>query len=165
MGLRNEPGRSLRPAGLRRPAFWLTFLLTAAALTGAPGRAHPATRFIPLTLGGVEFTAEVADTAEKQALGLMFRRQISPRFAMIFPYPDEDIRTFWMKNCSVSLDLIFVNRYHQIIGITPRVPPCRTEPCPVYASPSPAMFVIEVAGGRAAELGLREGDVARFSDP
>ncbi len=169
MDLGKDPGSHVRSVGVSWMGRWCVAAGLLAAwvvvLAAAPGRERGGARFIPLTLGTTRLLAEVADTPEKQALGLMFRQKIPGDYAMIFPYPDEDIRTFWMKNCRVSLDLIFVNRQHQIVGITHRAPPCREDPCPVYSSPSPAMFVIEVAGGRATELGLREGDRVGFSNP
>ena len=72
---------------------------------------------ISLYIGEEKFKVEIADTAEKQARGLMFRKSIPDDFGMLFVYDDEDIRGFWMKNTLAHLDLIYLNREKQVVDI------------------------------------------------
>ena len=101
---------------------------------------------------------EVARTAEQQRIGLMNRESLGPQCGMVFPFePPRPVR-FWMKNVAISLDMIFM-REGTIRAIEASVPPCDGDPCPLYGPPrEPIDRVIELAGGRAAELGLVVGD-------
>ncbi len=100
---------------------------------------------------------EVARTIPEQAKGLMYRPELAPDRGMLFPYSPPQAVSFWMKNCLISLDLVFI-RDQKVIGIQVKAPPCDTTPCPVYPSPGPVDYVLELAGGRAASLGLTVGD-------
>jgi len=117
---------------------------------------------IPLYIGSEKFLVEVADTPEKQRLGLMYRESVPDNFGMLFVHEDEAYRSMWMKNCKISLDLIFLDENKQVINISHNVPPCLNEPCPSYASEQPARYVLELRGKRAEELKLKPGDMVSF---
>jgi uncharacterized membrane protein (UPF0127 family) len=104
------------------------------------------------------FRVEIADTPEKQARGLMFRRTLQEGFGMLFVFADEAERSFWMKNTLIPLDMIFLNGDQQVVDLFASVPPCRADPCPSYTSALPARYVLEIAGGQAEELKLKVGD-------
>ncbi len=52
------------------------------------------------------------------------------------------------------------------MDIAADVPPCQTEPCPVYGPEGLVNQVIELRGGRAEELGIQIEDqiVVKFLD-
>ena len=77
---------------------------------------------------------------------------------MLFVFPEEDYRSFWMKNTLISLDIIYLNRDRQIVDMFVSVPPCCGDPCPAYASKFPARYVLEIKGGMAKKLKLKIGD-------
>jgi uncharacterized membrane protein (UPF0127 family) len=64
---------------------------------------------------------------------------------------------FWMKNVSIPLDMIFL-KDGIVKAVLLNVPPCAVDPCPVYGPNTMVNQVIELAGGRAKELGVKEGD-------
>lgn len=100
---------------------------------------------------------EVARTPAEKAIGLMFRTEIPEDRGMFFPIePPQNVR-FWMKNVLVELDMIFV-REGVVQAIIANVPPCLTENCPNYGPDVPVDGVVELKGGRAAQLGLKVGD-------
>jgi uncharacterized membrane protein (UPF0127 family) len=100
---------------------------------------------------------EVARTPQEQAIGLMYRTEISDDRGMFFPIePARSVR-FWMKDVFVELDMIFL-RQGVVQAIIANVPPCLTENCPNYGPDVPVDGVIELRGGRAAQLGLKVGD-------
>ena len=109
-------------------------------------------------LGGKSFSVEVADTREKQALGLMFRDSMPADAGMIFLFPNEAPRSFWMKNCRIPLDIMYFDKELKMVSISANTPPCRIERCPNYPSTGPAMYVLELNAGVAAELGVGPGD-------
>ncbi|HVF83414.1 MAG TPA: DUF192 domain-containing protein [Sphingomicrobium sp.] len=101
------------------------------------------------------FTVEVARTAEEQATGLMNRQNLAPDRGMIFPYQPPRNASFWMKNTLIPLDIIFIRPDRTIARIEAETVPLSLEPVP---SLEPVGAVLEIAGGRAAELGIKPGD-------
>lgn len=100
---------------------------------------------------------EVAQTPQEQQIGLMFRTELPEDRGMLFPIePARNVR-FWMKNVLIELDMIFL-RGGVVQAIIPNVPPCLTENCPNYGPDVPVDAVMELRGGRAAQLGLKVGD-------
>ena len=115
---------------------------------------------VPLTIrsatGNHRFTVEVAATLEQQEAGLMFRRALAGDRGMIFPYdPPQDI-AFWMKNTLIPLDIIFIRADHTIARIGANAVPHSLQLVPAG---EPIVAVLEIAGGRAAELGISAGDL------
>lgn len=114
---------------------------------------------VPLTIrsSGQEhrFTVEVAKTHEEQATGLMNRRSLEPNKGMIFPFEDVRVASFWMKNTLIPLDMIFIRPDGSIANVEANTVPLSLQP--VY-SVEPVSAVLELAGGRAAELGIKPGD-------
>ena len=105
--------------------------------------------------GKHRFIVEVARTPEEQAQGLMFRNSVPPDRGMIFPYDPPVQVSFWMKNTLVPLDILFIGPDGKIGRIAANTTPMSLDPVP---SIDPVSAVLEIAGGRAAELGIREGD-------
>jgi uncharacterized protein len=119
-------------------------------------------KIIPLYIGIQKFTVEIADTPQKQETGMMYRENIPEDFGMLFVYESEDYRGFWMKNCLVSLDIIYLDKYKQVINIHDNVPPCKREPCKSYRSVRPAQYVLELRANRSRELNIRPGNNVFF---
>ena len=112
-----------------------------------------------VVLNGQRFTVELAETQEKQALGLMFRDSLPDSHGMLFVFPAESLRSFWMKNTRISLDIIYFDEDLRLVSVAEDARPCRTQRCPSYHSEGPAKYVLELNAGKAAELGLRPGDL------
>jgi uncharacterized membrane protein (UPF0127 family) len=106
------------------------------------------------------FTVEVASTADEQAYGLMNRTRLGPNEGMVFPMSPPRPASFWMKNTLIPLDMLFVRADGSIARIAAMTTPHSLESVGVS---EPVAAVLEIPGGRAAELGLA-GD-ARVSWP
>jgi uncharacterized membrane protein (UPF0127 family) len=98
---------------------------------------------------------EIARTPQEQAIGLMNRQTLAPDRGMIFPYEPAQPVAFWMKNTLIPLDMIFIRPDGTIGSIAADTVPLSLEPVP---SGEPVGAVLEIAGGRSAELGLSAGD-------
>lgn len=109
-------------------------------------------------LGGRSFGVELATTTEEQALGLMFRDSLPADQGMLFIFPNEAPRSFWMKNTRIPLDIMYFDEDLKMVSISADTPPCRVARCPSYPSTGPAMYVLELNAGIAAELGVAAGD-------
>lgn len=114
---------------------------------------------IPLTVhrGATKLSlkVEVARTSAEQSKGLMFRTALGPDEGMIFPMDPPRQAAFWMKNTVIPLDIIFIAPDGRILNIA-----ANTEPYSERALPSAGEVkgVLELRGGRAAELGIVPGD-------
>ena len=113
------------------------------------------------------FRAELARTKEEQAKGLMFRTNLAPDFGMLFaPYPAEGggprEASFWMKNTPSPLDIVYIRADGTIARIAENTVPYSETPIP---SGEPVAAVLEVRGGRTAELGIGEGDKVTWAMP
>lgn len=109
-------------------------------------------------LKGQRFTVEIADDREKQALGLMFRRALPENHGMLFIFPREAPRSFWMKNTRIPLDIMYFGADLRLVSVAANAQPCRVERCPGYPSEGPAQYVLELNSGKASELELAPGD-------
>ena len=120
-------------------------------------------RQVPLTITSKEkehrLTVEVAQSTEEQSRGLMFRTKLSPNGGMIFPFGADRMASFWMKNTVIPLDIIFVRRNGSVESIAANTIPYSLDP---VQSGEPVGAVLEIAGGRAAELGITAGDIVRW---
>ncbi|WP_436828141.1 DUF192 domain-containing protein [Sphingomonas sp. DT-207] len=110
--------------------------------------------------GPRQFNVEVARTAAEQERGLMFRTDIPADGGMIFaPYPADGggprEASFWMKNTPSSLDIIFIRPDGTIASIAENTIPFSEEPS---RSGEPVSAVLEIKGGKSAELGIAPGD-------
>lgn len=88
----------------------------------------------------------------------MFRHSLAGDRGMIFPYEPAQEVAFWMKNTLIPLDIIYIRSDGTIVRIT------RAEAMDLTPLPSgePVTGVLEIRGGRAAELGINEGDVVSW---
>lgn len=136
---------------------WLA-LLTVSCMSGSLGSADPleaeAMRSIELRIGEKVFLLEVAEDDRSRHIGLMGRTELSHSEGMLFVYPDERIRAFWMKDTLIPLSLAFVDAAGVIISVHDMRPGSRD---PVV-SERPAGYVIELALGEFSEAGVVPGD-------
>ena len=111
-----------------------------------------------VVLKGERFTVDLAQTSEEQSLGLMFREEMSDDHGMLFIFPVEAMRNFWMKNTRIPLDIFYFNADLELVSVSENARPCKTRRCPTYPSKRPAMYVLELNAGKAAELEAQPGD-------
>lgn len=111
---------------------------------------------------GTCFQVEVATTEAQRTQGLMHRAALPADTGMLFIFGAERPYSFWMKNCLISLDIIWMDYSRRIVHIEQDVPPCQEEPCPSYRPAGSALYVLEVNAGTTAQLGIAVGDLAEF---
>jgi uncharacterized protein len=103
---------------------------------------------------------EIADDDDERMRGLMDRQNLPDNAGMLFIFPNEELRSFWMKNTYISLDIIYINSQKEIVSIQKY-----TQPKSTYSIPSekPAMYVLEVNAGFTDKNGIDPGDKIVFS--
>lgn len=101
-----------------------------------------------------ELRVERALTADHQRHGLMFRSQLSDNEGMLFSYEDEDVRTFWMHDTCLALDMIHIDGNQRIVGVVENVPPWNDA---IRSVGCPAQHVLEVPAGWVRRYGVEPG--------
>ncbi|MDD5710827.1 MAG: DUF192 domain-containing protein [Candidatus Colwellbacteria bacterium] len=113
-----------------------------------------------VAIGDNSFRVDIADDPLKRALGLSGRDALGPDEGMIFTFGSSLTRVFWMQDMRIPIDILWING-SQVVGMEkgalpePGVPSARLKR---YHSPAPVQSVLEIAAGRASELGIQTGD-------
>lgn len=114
---------------------------------------------------GSRIEAELALTPEQQARGLMFRAHLPTDRGMLFVGDRAAPRSFWMYQCLIPLDMVWLDGAHRIVEIVRNAPPCREsdpQECPSYGGRVNSVYVLELAAGQADARGLKLGDRLDF---
>lgn len=105
--------------------------------------------------GVTTFQVEIADSEIEREYGLMCRRALAADRGMLFLFARETPQMFWMRNTLIPLDIIYIGADGRVVSISRSVQPLDERGAP---SAGPAKFVLELAAGRAAQIGLLPGD-------
>ncbi|TAJ73333.1 MAG: DUF192 domain-containing protein [Phenylobacterium sp.] len=105
--------------------------------------------------GVSSFQVEIADSEMEREYGLMCRRSLSADRGMLFLFPKATPQMFWMRNTLIPLDIVYIGADGRVVSISRNVQPLDESGAP---SAGPAKFVLELAAGRAAQIGLLPGD-------
>ncbi len=136
-------------------------LALVAGCAGAPQDAN-GNPLEPLTVvtdtGEHRFMVEIADDDAERQRGLMERPPLADDRGMLFQFPDVAERGFWMHNTPSPLDIIYIDPRGRIVSIARNATPNSDA---VIPSNGPASGVLELRGGRAAEIGAEPGDLVR----
>jgi uncharacterized membrane protein (UPF0127 family) len=79
--------------------------------------------------------------------------------AMLFIFKKERPRSFYMKNTEFSLDIIYINKKKEIVGIQKNTKPFDNTSLP---SNEPVLYVLEINGGLSDSWGITKGDVIEW---
>ncbi len=108
--------------------------------------------------GEARFSVEVSDDERERAVGLMHRESMASSAGMLFVYQRPQALSFWMRNTLIELDMLFVDPTGVIRHIHHRAQPLDETPIP---GGDGLTHVLEINGGMAKRLGIREGDVLK----
>ncbi len=105
--------------------------------------------------GGVHpLEVEIANTQTARTRGMMWRTSVPAGTGMLFIFPDEEDHSFWMRNTLVPLDMLFLDRTGQVVGIVAQAEPQTLDPRSVGRR---SLYVLEVAGGWTEKAGVVPG--------
>ena len=99
-----------------------------------------------LCFGKTCILAEVANTPETRARGLMFRENLPENNGMLFVFEKADFHAFWMKNMNIALDFIWLDQDKRVLWIDENILPC-VEKCPSLVPTKKIKYVLEVNAG------------------
>lgn len=104
---------------------------------------------------------EYADTPEERSLGLMYRKGMAENQGMLFIFPEEEERSFYMRNTEFSLDIIYLDKDKKVVSIAKKAKPFDETS---LLSEAPAMYVLEINGGLSDKWGIEKGDSIRINE-
>ncbi len=136
-------------------------MLAGLAALASPGPSLAKTPAVlePLEIltsrGPVRFQVEIAADDASRARGLMYRKSLAPDRGMLFDFHTPRPVSFWMRNTYISLDMIFIRADGRILSIARNTTPLSDEGVP---SGGAVRAVLELVGGRAAQIGALPGD-------
>jgi uncharacterized membrane protein (UPF0127 family) len=114
------------------------------------------------------FILELALDVPSRVKGLMNRTALEKNKGMLFVFTDSNRRSFWMKNCIIPIDLLFLDARGTITALHEMKPEAPKAPeenefaydarLSHYWSNGPARFAIELQEGEIKRLGLSLND-------
>ena len=149
---------------MRTPRSYSLALAAIALAVAAPAGATPAVVTLTLPSGKV-LQSEIMVSDEDRAMGLMFRPSLALDRGMIFIFETADFHSIWMKNCKFPIDILWLDEAKTVVHVAETVPPCKSDPCPVYNPMRRAWYVIELNAGQARREGAVVGATVRFDLP
>ena len=128
-----------------------SLLWVGLAACGAKGQHLEAA---PLVVDGHEIAVEIADEPEERTQGLMHRASLQPDHGMLFVYPSEALRSFWMKDTPLPLSIAYISAGGRIVHIADMAPFDTS----AVSSQYPAQYALEMEQGWFAAHGVATGD-------
>jgi len=98
---------------------------------------------------------EIADTDYERETGLMYRTSMQPTEGMLFVFDDVSMRSFYMKNTALPLDLIYLDDQMRIASFQKNAQPMNENS---LSSKVPVKYVLEVNAGLSDKWSLAVGD-------
>lgn len=146
----------------RRLVPWVILLATIATACDRSSSAPPGhlvARATFRTATGIVRTSflDVADTEAERERGLMGRTSLAKNGGEVFVFDGAVESAFWMKDTKIPLAIAFWDSTGRIVGIVEMVP-CTADPCPLYRSPAPYSYALEMNAGWFTRRGVRIGD-------
>ncbi len=109
---------------------------------------------------GISMKTKVLTTKNAIAKGMMGRQFTKEFFALLFVM-GKDESSFWMKNCIVPLDVVFI-KDSIVTKVHHSCPPCKsTSHCKSYHGVGD--LVMELPGGSCKALSIVRGSKITFS--
>ncbi len=136
--------------------------LLSAGCANAQTMVNTGLRVEPLEVvtdrGVVRFQVEIADNSDTREIGMMNRSAVAPDRGMLFQFDRPGPQSFWMKDTLIPLDIIFIKPDGRIDRIAENAQPLSLDS---VATTTHVNGVLEIAGGRARQLGIKPGDLVR----
>ena len=135
--------------------FWVLAVATTSASGASWDRPDFATSTLSLDRGDgslLTYRVELATTPRQQAYGLMHVEAMDADAGMLFIFDDMAVRSFWMKNTLIPLDMLFFDDEGRLVSAVEAAAPGSLIS---RRSEGPAKYVLELNGGsmRADSIG------------
>lgn len=122
------------------------FLISAENICGYPKDA--AVEVTSATGAKKFFSVGIAETDALHEKGLMYCRKMEKDQGLFFIFDNDRQRFFWMKNTTIELAVIFIDRDFNVVSVRRGVPLSKT----TLPSVKPVRFVLEVNWSEGAKI-------------
>jgi uncharacterized membrane protein (UPF0127 family) len=117
-----------------------------------------------ITLGSKTISIELAKSESQHQQGLMFRKALPANEGMLFVFPDEEVKSFWMRNTLIDLSIGYFDKDQVLVDVQEMVPLSPMEARPTtYTSAKPAMYALEMNKGWFAKNKIKLGQRFQFA--
>jgi uncharacterized protein len=143
-------------ASMMNSAFSTLAALALAAAAAVPVCAQEPQTNLPrvtLSAGMHQIDAQVAQTPEQRATGLMHRKEMPQHEGMLFVFERPTIQCFWMKDTLLPLSVAFIADDGTVVNLADMKPLALDSHC----SDKPVRFVLEMNQGWFAKKGVKPG--------
>jgi uncharacterized membrane protein (UPF0127 family) len=130
-----------------------SLVLAAALLPAAAQEAQMNLPRVTLSAGMHQIDAQVAQTPEQRATGLMYRKEMPQHEGMLFTFEQRSVQCFWMKNTILPLTAAFVDDDGTVVNLADMEPQSTASHC----SDKPVRYVLEMNRGWFAKKGVKPG--------
>ncbi len=114
------------------------------------------------SLRGKVIKLELADSALKRAIGLMYRDGLGTDNGMLFIFGRDGRPGIWMRNMRFPIDIAWLDKRFRIVDFVEKAKPCTDIRCKVYKPAASARYVLEFGAGTIRARGIRVGDTVRI---
>ena len=143
----------MRIMAIRTPKPLLWFVIALASMACEAQSQPQDLPRITLNAGIHNISAEVAQSPQERATGLMLRQSMPANQGMLFVFEQAEQQCFWMKNTLIPLDIAFVAGDGTIINIEHMKPLSLDNHC----STKPVRMALEMNEGWFARKGVSAG--------
>jgi uncharacterized membrane protein (UPF0127 family) len=108
---------------------------------------------------------ELAKTEAERNFGLMERTSLPQGRGMLFVHDQPGRYAYWMYDCKIGLDIIWMDQAHRIVEMSPDTPPCKgkSDTCPNYGGHETSVYVLELPVGSIKAHQLAVGQTVNFN--
>jgi uncharacterized membrane protein (UPF0127 family) len=145
----------IKTKGLRAILPLLLCLLGQASAQAQQGPQH-----LPsITLGaGIHLIqAEVAQSPEQRATGLMHRPSMPTNQGMLFVFEEPGVQCFWMKNTLLPLSIAFLSDDGSVVNVAEM----KAQTLDSHCSDKPVRYALEMNQGWFTKRGIKAGSKLR----
>lgn len=108
------------------------------------------------------FLVELAVNETQWQQGLMGRDFLPESQGMLFIFDQEQEHTMWMKDMSIPLDMVFLDKNLSVVSVAEDVQPCQENYCPLIGTGQKTLYVLEIKAGLAEKEKIKVGQKAEF---
>jgi hypothetical protein len=140
-----------------------------AETTAVPPHPDSGRDRIELVIKDERFLMEISDDDRERTLGLSGRERLGRNEGMLFVYPEKKVLGYWMKDCLIDLEIVYVREDGRIMSMhrMKKEPPRGGEErlnhyedrLPRYSSRYLVQYALEFTPGTIDRLGLKKGQV------
>ncbi|MBI2613704.1 MAG: DUF192 domain-containing protein [Candidatus Levybacteria bacterium] len=116
------------------------------------------------TINNHTFKLIIASSQKEREVGLSETKSLPQDQGMIFLFEKPDYYSFWMKNMTFPIDIIYINK-DEIVTIQSNVQPPKNSESPViYTSEKPSDKVLEITSGLSEKYSFKKGDKVKYEN-